>query len=209
MSNSNFTAFRDKLIDHFRKITENADKLYEIECDKNELWNLYLDSFPDGTNKIYRERREYDCVCCRHFIRTIGNVCVIKDNQIHTIWEFDANDATFQPVIDALDTYLKAKSITDVFVTSEHTIGSKTTYQETEHGFVEWSHFVLVIPQKFRLVGTRTAGDIKGEFRDTRNVFKRSLDEISIEAIDTHFHLNKLIYQNYNHSLILIFLLNF
>ena len=189
MSNITFEKFTKMLGEHFKKITKNADKLYEIECDKNELWNLYLDSFPAGTNNIFKERREYDCVCCRHFIRTMGNVCVIKDNQIHTIWGFDTNDATFQPVVDAMDAYLKAKPISDVFVTHEQKIGTSTTYQETERGIIEWSHFALDIPQKFRSSGTRTAGDIKGEFRDTRNVFKRSLDEISMDAIDTVLEL--------------------
>ena len=37
--------------------------------DKDEMYNLYLDSFPVGTNAIYRTRREHDCSCCRGFIK--------------------------------------------------------------------------------------------------------------------------------------------
>lgn len=36
---------------------------------------------------------------------------------------------------------------------------------------------------------TRSIGDIKGGFRDTKNVFKRSLDEISMDALETVLEL--------------------
>lgn len=194
MSISNFAAFRDKLVQNFVSITKDAEKLYEINCDKNELWNLYLDSFPAGTNGVYRERREYDCVCCRHFVRTIGNVCIIKDNKIRTIWEFNAEDSTFQPVIDALDTYLKSKPVTDIYVTGDHRIGTVSTYQRIINedktlNTIEWEHLYLDIPAKFITRGTRSEGDIKGEFRDLRNVFKRGLDEITDDAVDTVLEL--------------------
>ena len=42
------------LMEHFAKLSETADHLYEVEVDKDELWNLYLDSFPAGTNEIYQ-----------------------------------------------------------------------------------------------------------------------------------------------------------
>lgn len=67
----NFIDFRRAIRDHFDKLSETSDHIYEVEVDKDELWNLYLDSFPAGTNEIYRERREYDCSCCRQFTRAM------------------------------------------------------------------------------------------------------------------------------------------
>lgn len=108
-----FTIFKRAIQDHFAKLCETADHLYEVEVDKDELWNLYLDSFPAGTNEIYRERREHDCSCCRQFIRAIGNVVFIKDAIVHTIWELTDLGSTYQPVADALDTYIKAHAVSE------------------------------------------------------------------------------------------------
>jgi len=77
-----FTEMRDKLGEHFNEMVKDVDHLFEVAVDKDELWNLYLDSFPAGTNEIYRERRWHDCSCCRQFIKTIGNVVVIKNGEI-------------------------------------------------------------------------------------------------------------------------------
>ena len=63
-----FIMFKETLQKHFEEMTKDVTHLFEVEVDKDELWNLYLDSFPDGTNEIYRERRYHDCSCCRHFI---------------------------------------------------------------------------------------------------------------------------------------------
>ena len=59
-----FHKFHEKFQKNFTELIANATHLYEVEVDKDELWNLYLDSFPAGTNNIYRTRREYDCSCC-------------------------------------------------------------------------------------------------------------------------------------------------
>lgn len=63
----NFTEMRNKLIENFNDITKDVTHLFEVNVDKDEMWNLYLDSFPLGTNKIYRERREHDCCCCGYW----------------------------------------------------------------------------------------------------------------------------------------------
>ena len=49
-----FNKFKKAIQDHFAKLSETADHVYEVEVDKDALWNLYLDSFPAGTNEIYR-----------------------------------------------------------------------------------------------------------------------------------------------------------
>lgn len=129
-----FNKFKKAIQDHFAKLSETADHVYEVEVDKDALWNLYLDSFPAGTNEIYRERREYDCSCCRQFIRAIGNAVFIKDAIIHTIWELTDLGSTFQPVADALDAYIKAHAVTDVYISKFAKIGTNKNHEQFETG---------------------------------------------------------------------------
>lgn len=184
-----FREFKEKLQNNFLQMIKNVDCLFEVNVDKDELWNLYLDSFPEGTNEIYRERREYDCSCCRHFIKTIGNAVVIKNNQVYTIWGFQTNNTTFQPVVDALDRYIKSHAVSDVYVSKFKNIGTDYNFELINERSHKWEHFFLILPDKFVDKTRRSEGEIKGGFRDTRNVFKRSLDEISQEAIETVLEL--------------------
>lgn len=184
-----FREFKKQLQDHFKEMTKDTLQLFEVAVDKDELWNLYLDSFPEGTNKIYRERREYDCSCCRHFIKTIGNVVTIKNNQVHTIWEFQTGSSTFQPVVDALDSYIKSHAVSDVYISKLKSIGTDHSHEEIDGKINVYEHFFLTLPDKLVEKSYRSIGDIKGSFRDVRNVFKRSLDEISQEAIETVLEL--------------------
>ena len=105
-----FKKFKTEMQKHFKKITKDVNTLFEVEVDKDELWNLYLNSFPEGTNEIFRNRSEHDCSCCRHFIKNFGNVIAIKNGIITNIWEFETNSEIYQPVVNALSQYIKSKN---------------------------------------------------------------------------------------------------
>lgn len=184
-----FKNLKEKLAENF-KTRCSEGRLYEVDVDKDVLWNLYLDSFPKGTNLIYRTRREYDCSCCRQFIRNIGGTVFIDgDLNLHTIFEFDTGSSTFQPVMDALDAYVKSRSITDIYLNDLKFVGTDKSHEVTPtKDVITWEHFYLKLPEN--LVARRNdIGTLKGQRRDRRNVFKRSLDEISMDAVDTILEL--------------------
>lgn len=185
----NFVKFKLELQKHFDEMQKEATHLFEVNVDKDELWNTYLDSFPAGTNEIFRERREHDCSCCRQFIKNIGNAVVIKDNQIHTIWELNLGDTTYQPVCDALDAFVKSHTVVDIYTTSFSKIGTDHNFEEIDGKSHRRDHFFLELPRKFVNISSKSNEEVKGQFRDTRNVFKRSLDEITMEALDTILEL--------------------
>lgn len=184
-----FRSFKGELQGNFAIKTEGVNKLFEVSLDKEQLWNVYLDSFPEGTNEFYRQRREYDCSCCKSFVRQMGNVVYIKDNKVHTIWEFDAKNPKFQPVVDAMDKFVKSKAIMGVKVNKLAKIGTDNN-NELINGKVEtWDHFYLELPTRFVDRSDRSEGDIQGDFRATKDVFKRSLDELTDESVETLLEL--------------------
>ena len=181
--------FKKALQEHFDEMQKEATHLFEVNVDKDELWNTYLDSFPIGTNEVFRERREHDCSCCRQFIKNIGSAVIIKNNQIHTIWKLNLGDTTYQPVCDALDTFIKTHTVKDIYITKFSKIGTDFNFEEINGKSHQWDHFFLELPSKFVNRTNHSNEEIKGQFRDTKNVFKRSLDEISMEALDTILEL--------------------
>lgn len=185
-----FKEFRNMISDHFKTMTKDAEWLFEVGVDKDEMWNVYLDSFPAGTNEIFRKRREYDCSCCRQFIKQIGNAVVIKNNKLETIWDLDIHDDKFEPVAKAMSDFIRRHCVTDVYVSKFKKVGTEYNYEQYEDGTMKkWEHFQIILDDKFVDKTARSIGDIKGGFRDTKNVFKRSLDEISMDALETVLEL--------------------
>lgn len=185
-----FRKFKTLMQENFKQLSKDVTHLFEVNLEKDELWSIYLESFLPEDNKIYRERREHDCSCCRQFIKNIGNTIVIKDNKIQTIWDFETNSEIFQPVINALSEYVKSKIVSDVYVTKFKKIGTDKNFEQLTNGKItEWHHFYLELPDKFVDRSNKSEGEIKGSYRDTRNVFKRSLDEITEESLLTVLEL--------------------
>lgn len=180
-----FIEMRDQLIAHFTEMVSGIGHLYEVHLNKDVLWDTYLDSFPKGTNEIYKTNRKYDCNCCKSFIKAVGNVVTIKDNVITTIWDFETNEV-FQPVVDSLSEFVKSHVISDVHFFPESIIGTKENFkmEEDTDSPIKFSHFYLNIPSRFVRDG-ESINSSKSHYRDIRNVFKRSLDEITEEAVST------------------------
>ena len=183
----NFVKFRDNLIEHFSSMEKELGNLFTVDLDKDELYEHYLSSYPAGTNPMFRKRTEHDCSCCRHFIKSIGNVVGIKDGQIISIWDFDCGDKTYQTVANSMSAFVKQHEITDFYFSNENSVGVLENYEKKEGFDVrKWDHFYLKLPSKYV---TQDVDSKKGGLRDIRNVFFRSLSEFSLESIDTVLEL--------------------
>ena len=191
MKTMTFAEFSELFRASFNVIAENSDRLYEVNADKDYLWNLYLDSFPADANRVFRKRREFDCSCCRHFIRQFGNVVGIIDGKMVSVWDFKTDSAVYQPVVDALSEYIHMCMITDVFYTKKNEIGieSNREWNRSTNEIIKWDHFAVTIPDKFVYSGDYTEGEYKNAHRSARGILERALQEISVEAIDTVLEL--------------------
>jgi len=188
-----FQEFNQVLQNNFNKLVEKSNSyLYEVNVERDELWELYLKSFPKGTNEIYRERSEYDCNCCKRFVRQFGHVVFIIDGKMKNIWEFKVEDEKFQTVIDALAKHVSKKEICNIHPTQENKIGNKSTLEFTPEGNIhEWFHFYLDLNGVKRFDRSRSEGNIRGEYNGLKEVFENSLEKISKEAIESVLELIK------------------
>jgi len=183
---SNFIPIRDALNKNIDSMIKQYKKLYVVHIDKDEFWNLYLDSFPKGTNEIFKERREYDCNYCKSFIRHMGNVVAItEDNQLKSIWDFAIDDNRFTPVFKALTQYIYKHNIQNIFISNDKTLGIKQNRQIiTPHNITTWNHFYYELPKEFINNSYDTIETIKGNKHASYTVFKGSLQQITIDAIE-------------------------
>ena len=139
-----FLDVRTRLVQNFQRAA--AEKpLFQVALNQRKLWALYLNSFPDGTNPLYRTRHEYDCDCCRHFFDAAGSIVYI-DGQLtlHSLFDFDAGDPAFQQVMDALDAFVKAHPIAGPYIASRGEVGAPRSSSVDSQGDVHiWRHFFL------------------------------------------------------------------
>lgn len=169
-----------------------------VTVDGDRLWEVYLASFPEGSNPLYKERTEHDCTCCKNFIRNVGRIVAVVDGKLTTLWDVPAR-SPYKEVAEALHAFVLSSPITDVWRTSERKYGAKTTKQMLADGkVINWDHFYGNVPARNFSV---TPDKARGDFRTTVQVFKRGLTELSDAAIETVLDLinSKALYRGEEH----------
>jgi len=154
--------------------------LFIVDVDKHTLWDAYMDSFPTGTNEIYRERRTYDCNYCRNFIRDVGNVVAIIDGKIVSVWDVETN-GYYQTVTDSMSKLVKSKQIKNIFISKEPHAGKESNVELlVDNHTITWNHFNCQIPKHFI---NRDKATVLSKAESFHGVFKRGLEEISIDSL--------------------------
>jgi hypothetical protein len=101
-----------------------------------------------------------------------------------SIWDFET-DETFQPVVDALSTLVKSNPVNNVFVTKQTWFGTNYSLEQLDDGSVHtWEHFQTALPKQLVSNSKKSVPALMSELRDARNVFQRSLEEITPDAVD-------------------------
>ncbi len=186
----------------------STTELFRVDVDKDTLWETYLSSFPDDTNPMYKERTEHDCQCCKQFIRSAGGIVIIEENELMSIWDINIG-GHFQVVSDALSDLVKQYNIKDYFLHFENSLGTDHNHQQLEDGDVKkWEHFHYALPSKY-VKRNMAIGTTLSDIRSNKEVFKRGLESISFDAINTVLELieqNSIYRGAENKSIIELFL---
>lgn len=182
---SEFKKFRTELQTFINTMMKSYDMFYLVNIDKEVMWSTYLDSFPEGSNEIFRERREYDCAACRSFIKHFGHIVAITDNnEIISIWDVPTNVDIFKPVALAMSKLVHSSIVNEIFLSDEKRIGIPSNMEKTKVEILTWNHYYIDLMSKFVNSTKKSLGDIKGSFNDKRGVFKRTLNELTNESFE-------------------------
>lgn len=171
-------------------LTRNHRTLFITGIGKDDLWETYLSSFPAGTNELYKERSEHDCNSCRQFIRHFGSVVAIEENALVSVWEVENLEAPYTVVAEKLAQAVKSFPIENTYLAAYAKIGTASNIQELENGkFLTWEHLYCELPEAFVVSGENSIESVQGQFRDSKNVFKRAMDELTTDAGNTVLEL--------------------
>jgi hypothetical protein len=178
-----FQQFTEALHKHFEEQFNNQHLLFVTDIDPDALWELYLNSFPEGMNKVFRERREMDCSTCRMFVKRIG--AVVKLNmetlELVSVWDFQVEDPNYQQVIDALKEAVTRVPIRDIFLSKEKSIGAPFTRELLEGGDIRrWHHMSAEL--SLSLVDLDAERE-KALVREKLTLLKRALEELTEQSV--------------------------
>ena len=188
----NFLTFKEAVGMRFSMMSKG--ELFVTDVTKDELWDTYLSSFPEGTNPLFRERTQHDCQYCKTFIRGGGNVVTITDDyELQSIWDIEI-DGPYQEVANALSALVKSRAIAGVYRYFQKNLGTDHNHELVQADFTReiketvkrWDHFHFRLPNKFVHDGT---GNPQEKSKEEKTLLKRSLDEITLEAINTVLEL--------------------
>jgi hypothetical protein len=170
-----FNQFKQVFQSNFNKLIEGQVQLYVTDVDKQQLWDAYLNAFPDA------ERQGFNCNCCKSFIRNYGNVVAIKDGVVKSLWDFTVDDVMYAGVIAALNNLVCESNITNVFVTKQSKLGTDKSLTLS----TEWQHLYYQLSQSFVTRSSDSEDTIRADKRSRKETFKRGLDELTIDATET------------------------
>lgn len=182
--NPTFTQFRDAVRAQFAVLL-TLGELYTVDLEKDALYDFYQDSFPAGTNEIYRTRREYDGSYDKSFIRTAGRVVAIHNNKLVSVWDIEIG-GYYQVVADAMKEMVQGAKIKDRFFHFEGKVGMEKNIEldPTNGKAKTWTHFYTPLPREVVKSGEQV-GTLRGELRTNFEMLERSLRDITMDSAET------------------------
>jgi hypothetical protein len=205
------TEFNKLIQVQFNKMCATG-KLFRSSLTGQQVWDIYINSFPEEQNPIFRDPTSttYNCNLCKNFIRRYGNIVSIDENyNIVTI--FDVPTMEFVAVSRKLTLALKSAPISEVFFETFNELNSlpyesctknntqfklgidknvkRYTKEEAEkYGVVQpneirtFNHLHLFVPKQFVDISGNSVEALMADYRDAKNVFQRAMESISIDT---------------------------
>lgn len=190
MSDKNSMAFYKIMVTNFQELMKFGE-VFVADIDGDTLYDLYLASFPHGTDPIFKKKTEHDCSTCKNFIRRAGNVLNIDEQSgsLITTWGYAAarGPEPYRTVAERVRDVLREANVKDLFRVSSKEIGfgavQTRSLEPGTNKVITWNH--LHTGEIARQLRVHSPDAVKGEFRTTVQVFERGLIELKPDAVET------------------------
>lgn len=182
-----FSPFQEAVYAKFKELTAEGVVVLRTDAPVADIFDVYLDAWPEEHNQIFREKREHDCNCCKQFIRAVGNLVAYVDGELVSVWDVDTGNPVYNQVAATLSVWVKRFPATTPFYYWERRVGTKSNV-DTHDMSITWNHFYADIPSHLRKREDSIAS-LVGKERNNYNVLKRSIIEITPEAVSTVLEL--------------------
>lgn len=156
----------------------------------------------------------HTCNNDKNFIHRYGNIVAVIDGKIVTMYDSIPPNTTYYASATAMRVSLLGEPIQDVFVESYDNLNRLLNYESTnktqelyqlghvktnkiytqaeadQFGVVTpgqvytFHHFYVMLPKLFVDFSNKSVESIQGSYRDDKSVFKRGLDEISVDTLE-------------------------
>jgi hypothetical protein len=154
-----------------------SDTLFQVNVDRDKIYNLYLDGFTDEL------RQEHNCNCCKSFLRQFGGVVGIKDNKIVSIWDNLAPPDEYKQSVENLRNYIHSLPVDSIFLHNENFGG---TDKNLSNKGITWEHFYTKFNRNFV---SGNIGTVTGTATANKNTLKRALEELTTDSVETVLEL--------------------
>lgn len=196
---SDFSKFSKAVEKQFLEMSKQ-DMLFKVDVESDLMYQTYLDSFPKGTNDIYRERAYHDCSTCRQFIKNIGKVVALIDNKVVTVWDVVPNEYPYDEVAVKMSEFVSKQRISAPFYTKEKKYGNEFNLELLENDTTKrWNHFVGNIDNKHL---SNNPDQIIGNYVTSFKVLKRGLEELTYSSLEVISDMidDKVLYRGEEHK---------
>lgn len=156
----------------FKEAIKDGKKLFSATVGGNELWELYLGSFPE------EHRQHYNCRACRQFIERYGNLVTInEDGSTHSVmWSMDAPDF-FKKVVGLMKATVENSRVSGVFISDEITLGKPDAGG--------WTHLSVQLPREMvNFDRLKNADQKMAELREEYAMLNRGLAEFPLPVAE-------------------------
>ena len=130
-----FKNFADIINQKF--VAMSNQPLFITNVPKEQLWATYQSAYSFESNPIFRERRVHECNTCYSFIKRLGAVVSITDNQLDTIWNVTGLEAPYDAVALAMHKLVSSSAISSIFLSDEKLAGREFNIEENEAGNIK------------------------------------------------------------------------